>query len=49
MFISIGKIVNTHGVRGEVRAVVYSDDPRRLEREESIWAVSPVLAEKISG
>lgn len=46
MFISIGKIVNTHGIRGEVRVVVFSDDPCRFESEERVWAVSPLLAEK---
>ncbi|MEA4892081.1 MAG: ribosome maturation factor RimM [Peptococcaceae bacterium] len=46
MFITIGKIVNTHGIRGELRVQVFSDDPCRFESEKEIWAVSPLWAER---
>lgn len=30
-FLQVGKIVNTHGVRGEVKVIPLTDDPRRFE------------------
>ena len=34
--IKIGKIVNAHGIKGEVKIISYSDDPGRFEMLESI-------------
>lgn len=36
MFV-IGKIVNTHGLKGEVKVVPSTDDPKRFEKLEEIY------------
>lgn len=36
-FIDAGKIVNTHGVRGEVRIEVWLDSPAMLKRCGRVW------------
>ena len=38
MYITIGKIVNTHGVRGEVRVKVFSDSLDRFENVKDLYA-----------
>ena len=38
MYISIGRITGTFGVSGEVKARVFSDDTRRFERVEKLYA-----------
>lgn len=40
MYITIGKIVNTHGIAGEVRVQVYSDEITRFEGMERIYAAT---------
>ena len=40
MFISIGQIVNTHGIKGEVKAKVFSDRIDRFEGMKQIYAAS---------
>ena len=42
LWISIGKIVNTHGIRGEVRVQVYSDS---LDRFEGLHEVCVAIGE----
>ena len=44
MYITIGKIVNTHGIKGEVKAEVYSDPLSRFEQETQVYALPPGLA-----
>ena len=39
--IRIGKIVNAHGIKGEVKLISYSDDPDRFEMLESIIVKGP--------
>lgn len=34
---TIGKIVNTHGIRGEMRVVATTDDPKRFEKLKEIY------------
>lgn len=36
-YLQIGKIVNTHGVRGEVRLVPLTDDPHRFDELEWVY------------
>jgi 16S rRNA processing protein RimM len=36
-YLQIGKIVNTHGVRGEVRVIPLTDDPRRFEALKKVF------------
>ena len=38
MYISIGKIVNTHGIGGELKVKVYSDRLERFEGMEQVYA-----------
>jgi len=40
MFLSIGQIVNTHGISGEVRVRVYSDHIERFEGMERIYVAA---------
>jgi len=44
--ITIGQIVNTHGVLGEVRVVAFSDNAERFENEDYLYAISPMVEEK---
>jgi 16S rRNA processing protein RimM len=34
---AIGKIVNTHGIKGEVRVVPTTDDPKRFEKLKELY------------
>lgn len=34
---AIGKIVNTHGIKGEVKVIPTTDDPKRFEKLEEIF------------
>lgn len=36
-YLQIGKIVNTHGVRGEVRLIPLTDDPHRFDELEWVY------------
>ena len=36
-YLQIGKIVNTHGVRGEVRLIPLTDDPHRFDDLEYVY------------
>ena len=45
MYISIGQIVNTHGVRGEVKVKVFSDSIDRFEGVGHVYAASDENAE----
>jgi len=40
MYITIGKIVNTHGIRGEVKVKVYSDSVDRFEGMGKVYVVA---------
>lgn len=44
--IRIGKIVNAHGIRGEVKVISYSDDPDRFEMLETIMVKDAKDAKK---
>lgn len=35
--LDIGKITNTHGVRGEVKVMPLTDDPKRFEKLKSVY------------
>jgi 16S rRNA processing protein RimM len=39
-YISIGRIVNTHGIRGEVKVKVFSDSLDRFEGVKMVYAIS---------
>ncbi len=34
---TVGKIVNTHGIKGEVKVIPITDDPKRFERLKEIY------------
>ena len=36
---TVGKIVNTHGVKGEVKVMPSTEDPRRFEKLKAIYVV----------
>jgi len=38
-FLNIGKIINTHGVKGEVKVMPLTDDPGRFEDLKKITVV----------
>jgi len=40
MYITIGKIVNTHGIRGEVKVKVFSDSIERFENVDKLFATA---------
>ena len=45
-FLQIGKIVNTHGVRGELKVIPLTDDPKRFDKLK--WAyISQDLSENM--
>ncbi len=46
MYISIGKIVNTHGIKGEVKVKVFSDSLERFEGVEQVYASPDEAGEK---
>ena len=37
-FLEIGKIINTHGVRGEVKLEPWADSPQQLKSLKNLWA-----------
>ena len=41
-YFEIGKIVNTHGVRGEVKVVPLTDDPKRFDKLKSAYISSTI-------
>ncbi len=45
-FFEIGKIVNTQGVRGDVRIVPTTDDIKRFKKLKEVTVVSPKKVEK---
>ncbi len=45
-YLEVGKIVNTHGVRGEVKAIPLTDDPRRFDKLKQIY-ISDVISENM--
>ena len=36
-YLQIGKIVNTHGVKGEIRLIPLTDDPHRFDELEWVY------------
>ena len=36
-FLEIGKIINTHGVRGEVKLEPWADSPQQLSTLRNLW------------
>lgn len=36
-FLKVGKIVNTHGVRGEMKVIPLTDDPRRFDDLDTVY------------
>ncbi|MHC1683219.1 MAG: ribosome maturation factor RimM [Clostridiaceae bacterium] len=36
-FLSIGKIVNTHGIKGEVKVLATSEDPQRYKKLKTVY------------
>ncbi len=36
-YLQIGKIVNTHGIRGEIKIIPLTDDPRRFDALEWVY------------
>ena len=36
-YLQVGKIVNTHGIKGEVKVVPLTDDPRRFEELNEVF------------
>jgi len=41
-YFEIGKIVNTHGVRGEVKVIPLTDDPKRYNKLKSAYISSEI-------
>jgi 16S rRNA processing protein RimM len=37
-FLQVGKVVNTHGVKGEVKVVPLTDDPQRYDKLKWVYA-----------
>ena len=37
-FLEIGKIINTHGVRGEVKLEPWADSPQQLKSLKNLWS-----------
>lgn len=46
--LQIGKIVNTHGVRGEVKVLPLTDDPKRFDELEWVYVEKNGVLEKHS-
>ncbi len=42
-FLEIGKIINTHGVRGEVKLEPWADSPQQLKSLNSLWLAGKAL------
>lgn len=47
-YLQIGEIVNTHGVRGEVKLIPLTDDPRRFDELEWVYIEKDEVMEKHS-
>lgn len=41
-YLEVGKIVNTHGVRGEIKVVPLTDDPKRFNKLKSAFIADEV-------
>lgn len=41
---TIGKIVNTHGVKGEIKVMPMTDDPTRFEKLKTVYLVNKTTA-----
>ena len=51
-FLEIGKIVNTHGVRGEVKLEPWADSPQQLKSLRNLWLKDrafPILECRVHG
>ena len=51
-FLEIGKIINTHGVRGEVKLEPWADSPQQLKTLKNLWLDSralPILECRVHG
>ncbi len=51
-FLEIGKIINTHGVRGEVKLEPWADSPQQLKSLKNLWLDSralPILECRVHG
>jgi len=35
--LAVGQVVGAHGIRGEVKVQILTDDPRRFDRLEQVW------------
>ena len=42
-FLEIGKIINTHGVRGEVKLEPWADSPQQLKSLKNLWLEGKAL------
>ena len=42
-FLEIGKIINTHGVRGEVKLEPWADSPQQLKNLKNLWLEGKAL------
>ncbi|MFZ5988451.1 MAG: ribosome maturation factor RimM [Bacillota bacterium] len=45
-YMEVGKIINTHGVRGELKIMPLTDDPGRFEKLKSVY-ISPKISEEM--
>lgn len=45
-YIEVGKIVNTHGVVGELKIIPLTDDPKRYNKLKSVY-ISPKIGEEM--
>ncbi len=51
-FLEIGKIINTHGVRGEVKLEPWADSPQQLKSLKALWLEGralPILECRVHG
>ena len=51
-FLEIGKIINTHGVRGEVKLEPWADSPQQLKSLKNLWLdgrALPILECRVHG
>ncbi|MDF2877561.1 MAG: rimM [Clostridia bacterium] len=42
---TVGKIVNTHGIKGEVKVIPTTDDPKRFEKLKTIYVERKIMEE----
>lgn len=45
-YIEVGKIVNTHGIVGELKIIPLTDDPKRYNKLKSVY-ISPKIGEEM--